>query len=139
MKTTVEDIKILNFFKNHDKRGNLVAIEPLKDIPINISRIFYVYESDGNRGNHAHFKTRQVLICLNGSIIVTCNDGNISRSFNLNSPDIGLYIPEMIWDSISYIDTASILLILADSHYDRSDYIEDFEKFKNIKKPISVV
>jgi dTDP-4-dehydrorhamnose 3,5-epimerase-like enzyme len=137
MNTTIEDIKIINFFRNCDEGGNLVAIESFKDIPIQISRVFYVYGSSGNRGNHAHFKTRQVLICISGKVFVTCSDGNTSESFSLNSPDKGLYIPEMIWDSVDYIDNDSILLVLSDSHYDRNDYVEDFEKFKNIKSLLS--
>jgi len=137
MNTTVEDLKIINLLRHCDSSGDLVAIESLKDIPINISRIFYVFGSDGeNRGNHAHFKTRQVLICVNGSVIVTCKDGTNTISFNLDSKDKALFIPEMIWDSVSYTGKNTILLVLSDSQYDRDDYIEDFDIFKNIKSQL---
>ena len=134
MNTTVEDLRIINLSLNCDNSGSLVAVESLIDIPINIARIFYVYGSDGkNRGNHAHFKTRQVLICVSGTAIVTCNDGKDCRSFHLDSPDKALLIPEMIWDSVDYTGKDTILLVLSDSKYDREDYIEDFDKFRHIK------
>jgi|TARA_Y100000310_G_scaffold288313_1_gene313843 dTDP-4-dehydrorhamnose 3,5-epimerase-like enzyme len=137
MNTTVEDSKIISLLRHSDNSGDLVSIESLKDIPINVSRIFYVFDSDGeNRGNHAHIKTKQVLICINGSVVVTCSDGTNTISFNLDSKDKALFIPEMIWDSVSYTGKNTILLVLSDSQYDRDDYIEDFDIFKNIKSQL---
>ena len=135
MKTSVRDIELITLKKICSDEGSLVAIESFKDIPIPVSRIFYVYGTDNtNRGNHAHFRARQCLVCINGEVIVSCNDGDNEISFSLDSPDKLLYIPEMIWDSIDYIGSNTILLVMSDMMYEKEDYISDFEKFKNIKK-----
>lgn len=134
MNTTIRDVKYIDLKENIGNEGCLVAIEENNDIPINISRVFYVYGSDGkNRGNHAHVTTRQVLVCLNGSALVTCFDGEKYKTFILDRPDKGVFIPEMIWDSIDYACENTILLVLSSSPYDREDYIEDFDFFKNKK------
>ena len=135
MKTSIRDIRLLNLKSRSSEEGSLVAIEELRDIPISISRVFYVYDSDSrNRGNHAHFRARQCLICVNGGVIVTCSDGCEEVAFHLNSPDKLLYLPEMIWDSIDYVGTDTVLLVLSDSLYEARDYIETFEDFKKMKK-----
>ena len=42
----------------------------------------------------------------------------------------------MIWDEQRYNTKDAILLVLSNTNYDKSDYIEDYEQFKKIKKPI---
>ena len=55
------------------------------------------------------------------------------RTWKLNQPWKALYIPEMIWDEQVYNSKDSILLVLSNTLYNPSDYIEDYEKFKEIK------
>jgi len=40
----------------------------------------------------------------------------------------------MIWDEQVYISEDSVLLVLANTHYDTSDYIEDYNKFVKLKE-----
>jgi hypothetical protein len=39
----------------------------------------------------------------------------------------------MIWDEQVYMNHDAVLLVLSNTNYDSSDYIEDYEKFKEIK------
>ena len=49
-----------------DPRGSLSVIE--KILPFDINRVYYIYDVDNSeRGYHAHKKTIQALIMLNGS------------------------------------------------------------------------
>ena len=102
---------------------------------ITSERIFYVFgvHNQNDRGKHSHFKTKQVLICLNGEVSVLCKDGNKERTWVLNKPNQALYIPELIWDEQVYIKPDSVLLVLANTNYDESDYITDYNKFKRLK------
>ena len=52
------------------------------------------------RGMHAHFKTKQYLIAVNGSCRVTLDDGHEKTTYNLNRPYIGLLQNEMTWGSM---------------------------------------
>ena len=133
---TLNDVKLFNLrsFIEHD--GNLVPIESRHDIPFDVKRIFYVYgvKDQDDRGKHSHHKTKQVLICLNGEVKVVCDDGKNRKSYILSKPTQALYIPEMIWDEQTYKSKDSVLLVLANTHYDINDYIEDYEEFLMMKE-----
>ncbi|MDY5518798.1 FdtA/QdtA family cupin domain-containing protein, partial [Campylobacter lanienae] len=60
--------KILNFNPIGDGRGQLVSLESLKNIPFDIKRVYYIYDTNTEpRGFHAHTKLEQVVVALAGS------------------------------------------------------------------------
>jgi len=132
---TIENVKLINLKTFIEPDGNLVPIESNKDIPFEVKRIFYVFgvHDQNDRGKHSHYKTKQVLICVNGEVKVLCDDGYRKDTWILNRPNHALYIPELIWDEQVYINSESVLLVLANTNYDFSDYIEDYEEFKRLK------
>ena len=135
-KTTIYDVKFFNLRKVIELDGILVPIESSFDIPFSIKRVFYVYgvKDQNDRGKHSHHKCKQLLICLNGEVEVICDDGLNKKKYILSDPNQAIYIPEMIWDEQKYVSEDSILLVLASTHYDENDYIEDYDKFKELKR-----
>ena len=138
--TTIEDVKRINlkFFDEPD--GRLAPVEFDKDIPFEVKRMFYVFNvhNQNDRGKHSHFTTKQLLICINGAIDVKCDDGMGGvENWQLNQPWKALYVPEMIWDEQVYMSKDSVLLVLANTNYDSTDYIEDYNRFKEIKNGIT--
>jgi len=133
--TTLNDVKFISLRTFIEPDGKLVPIESNIDIPFLIRRVFYVYgvKDQNDRGKHSHHKTKQVLICLKGEVKVVCDDGENKDTWILNEPNKALYIPEMIWDEQLYTSEDSILLVLANNKYNFNDYIEDYEKFKELK------
>ena len=95
---TINDVKVFDLNPYIDSEGSLVPIESNFDIPFKIERIFYVYgvHDQVDRGEHSHYKTEQVLICLNGSVKVLCDDGKNKKEWLLNDPTKALYIPNLI-------------------------------------------
>ena len=75
-----------------DHRGQLVAIEGNNDILFDIKRVFYIYgtQKDVSRGNHAHYKTKQYLITVNGSCRVTLDNGKIPDDIPEDANDSAL-------------------------------------------------
>ena len=135
-KVTLNDVKLFDLKTIVASDGSLVPIESDIDIPFEIKRIFYVYGVDNqdDRGKHSHHKTKQVLICLNGSVEVLCDDGRNRKIYVLDEPNKALYIPELIWDEQRYLSKDSVLLVLSNTNYDISDYIEDYDEFKELKR-----
>jgi len=133
--STLEDVKLINLKTFIDSEGSLVPIESGLSIPFKIKRIFYIFEvhDQKDRGEHSHYKTEQVLICLNGKVKVLCDDGKNRKEWVLDKPNQALYIPNLIWDEQIYLTSSSVLLVLANTNYDPSDYIEDYEEFKRLK------
>ena len=133
--TTLDDVKKFTLKTFTEPDGKLIPIELDKDMPFEVKRIFYVYDvhNQNDRGKHSHHKTKQILIAVNGGVTVICDDGKKRRNYVLNEPNKALLIPEMIWDEQIYDSKDSILLVLANTNYDPSDYIEDYEEFRRIK------
>ena len=131
---TLNDVKFFNTRTMVEPDGNLVPIESNHDVPFPIRRIFYVYgvKNQDDRGKHAHCKTKQVLICVHGSVEVLVNDGEREKKYLLESPQQALYIPEMIWDEQVYLTEVTVLLVLSNMKYEPQDYIHDFEEFKKL-------
>jgi hypothetical protein len=105
-----------------DKRGNLTVIE--KVIPFEIKRIFYIYGVDDSvRGGHRHYKTIQAAICIQGSCIISNNDGNAKEEFILDSPDKCLILKPEDWHQMHHFTPNAILMVLASEYFDAGDYI----------------
>jgi len=114
-----------------DERGLLIAIESGISIPFEIKRIFYIYGTKPNvpRGQHAHHKTQQYLIAVNGSCQVTLDDGKEKVTHLLDQPHIGLFQDAMIWGTMHDFSSDCVLLVLANEHYDDADYIRSYKEF----------
>ena len=127
----------IKFNQLGDDRGHLVVVEGLKDVPFDIKRVFYIYGSDQDvvRGQHANRKTEFVLINVSGASKVTTDDGYEKTTFSLDEPDMGVYIPEMVWKNMYDFSKDSVLLVLASEHYDGNEYMRDYEEFiKEVRK-----
>ena len=127
--------ELTSFKSFKDERGYLLPIsfDALDFIP---KRVFIVNGVPPGcvRGNHSHYKTKQILICLNGEVEVVCDDGEHRKIYRLTKPHQAIYIPEMIWDEQRYLSEDSVLLVLSNTYYDPEDYIEDYDEFIKIKK-----
>lgn len=124
-------IKLLNFQSFGDERGCLISLEQQKNIPFDIKRIYYLYNTETNiaRGFHAHIELEQVAICLKGSCRFILDDGQSRESVLLNSPDVGLYIGNNQWREMHDFSDDCVLIVIASELYDESDYIRDYNKF----------
>jgi len=123
---------IVNFPKVTDYRGNLSFIEENRQIPFQVKRVYYLYDvpSGASRGGHAHKELEQVVIALSGSFDVILDDGANRRTFFLNRPHYGLYIPPGIWRELENFSSNSVALSLVSQIYDESDYLRDYDEFK---------
>ncbi len=132
MQHVTEQCKVLNFKDLGDERGKLVVIEGHQDIPFDIQRVFYMYGSDSEvmRGQHANRKSEFVLINVGGTSKVRIDNGHSEAIIELNKPMMGLYIPTMVWKDMYDFSEDSILLVLASTHYDGTEYIRDYEEYK---------
>lgn len=131
--TALDNCKIVNFPKITDYRGNLSFIEENNQIPFQIKRVYYLYDvpSGATRGGHAHKALHQVVIALSGSFDVILDDGYRKRSFFLNRPHYGLYIPPKVWRELENFSSNSVALSLVSEVYDESDYIRNYDAFKS--------
>ena len=119
-------------FQPHgDSRGQLIALEEMKDIPFTIKRVYYMYETAEGivRGKHAHKKLEQILVCIHGSCKICLDDGKEKKIVLLEKPYEGLYVASNMWREMYDFSTDAVLLVLASEFYDESDYIRDYDEF----------
>lgn len=131
--------EILNFRQLGDQRGLLIAIEEIKDIPFEIKRVYYIFDTKQQvrRGFHAHKNLNQIAIAVKGSCKFLVDDGNTKLHFTLDEPSKGLLLNGFLWREMYDFSDDCVLLVIADQYYDESDYIrsyDDFMKIVNLSK-----
>ncbi len=126
----------MSFPKITDVRGNLSFIEQNHQVPFEIKRVYYLYDvpSGATRGGHAHLELQQMVISLSGSFDVVLDDGYNRRTFFLNRPHYGLYIPPKIWRELENFSSNSVALSLVSDVYKETDYVRDYRTFKRLVK-----
>ena len=121
-------------FQQHgDNRGQLVSLEEFNDIPFEIKRVYYMYDtvSGVTRGYHAHKSLEQILICIHGSCKIRLDNGKEKKIIYLEKPYEGLYVPNNMWREMYDFSPDAVLMCLASEIYNEDDYIRDYEEFLN--------
>ena len=134
-KNSLENVYKFNIPKiiSPEGMGSLSFVEK-EIIPFSIKRVYYLYDVpfNGERGGHAHKDLFQVLIALNGSFELLLDDGSNTKKILLDSPNIGLYIPNGIWREMNNFSKNSVCLVLASEDYDENDYVRNYQDFKEM-------
>lgn len=117
-----------------DNRGKLSVIESLVNIPFEVKRVFYIYDTkkDVRRGYHAHRKTRQALISVSGACKVYLDNTVRKDDIILDSPNKILILEPNDWHEMYDFSDDCVLLVLASELYDSKDYIRDYHEFLKI-------
>jgi UDP-2-acetamido-3-amino-2,3-dideoxy-glucuronate N-acetyltransferase len=120
----------------NDLRGDLCFGEFAKIIPFSPRRFFLVFNVPNKevRGAHAHRRCHQFMVCTKGSVSVVVDDGNVREELTLDSPDLGLHIPPMIWGIQHRYSPDVALLVFASRVYEPHDYIRDYDQYLHLKK-----
>ncbi|RME97187.1 MAG: WxcM-like domain-containing protein [Bacteroidetes bacterium] len=135
-KTSVYDCTIIQLPKVHNVAGNITAVNNQQEIPFAVKRVYYLYDVPGgeSRGGHAHRNLHQFILAGSGSFDIQVDDGRIKRTFQLNRPDYGLYLPPGLWRELDNFSSGSICLVLASEVYQAADYLRLYEDFLTFKR-----
>lgn len=114
-----------------DSRGQLVSLEKMKEIPFEIKRVYYIYDTLPNvrRGFHAHKTLKQLLMCVHGSCKILLDNGHEKEVVLLDTPYEGIFVNGLIWREMFDFSSDAVLMVLASEIYDESDYIRNYETF----------
>ncbi|HLW77008.1 MAG TPA: WxcM-like domain-containing protein, partial [Bryobacteraceae bacterium] len=115
--------RLLPLPKISDARGDLSFAELGDALPFAPARYFVVFGVPNReiRGEHAHRKLEQFLICVHGSCAVRLWDGERGEEVTLDRPDLGLYVPAMVWTTQYKYSADAVLVVLASEVYDDAD------------------
>lgn len=127
----LDKVRIIEFPKICDPRGNLSFVEGGRHLPFNIRRVFYIYDVPGGetRGGHAHRECSTVLVAVAGSLTVRLTDGEKESTVYLNRSNKGVLIPPGIWNTMHDFTTGTVCVAFASHQYEEEDYIRDYDEF----------
>jgi dTDP-4-dehydrorhamnose 3,5-epimerase-like enzyme len=125
------DIKLIQLKSCGDDRGSLIALEEKSNIPFEIKRVYYMFNTGEGvtRGFHAHKTLKQVAIAVRGSCKFMLDDGSEKIEITLNHPAQGLLIESFMWREMFDFSEDCVLMVLADQIYDEADYVRSYEQF----------
>jgi hypothetical protein len=108
-----------------------MAADLARQVPFQVNRVFFITNVPSHhvRGEHGHKACHQLLVCLQGSIMVSADNGRERGQWLLNSPSVGLHIHPMVWAAQYQYSPNSVLCVFASHPYDPDDYIRDYEEF----------
>ncbi|WP_084201356.1 WxcM-like domain-containing protein [Geobacter pickeringii] len=117
-----------------DLRGSLSFAEVGQLLPFEPKRYFIVFDvkSKEVRGEHAHRKCQQFLVCIKGSCAVVVDDSKFREEYQLSQPNLGIYLPPMVWGIQYKYSRDAVLLVFASDTYDPEDYIRDYDEFLSL-------
>lgn len=118
----------LNIFTDH-RGGDLIPLH-LDNLDFDVKRVFTVSNvpAGQTRGEHAHYETKQVLLCVAGKIVVNLDHGTQYEELEIESGE-WVYIDKMVWDSQKFLTGNEFMVVFCSTEYDTSDYILDKEEF----------
>jgi UDP-2-acetamido-3-amino-2,3-dideoxy-glucuronate N-acetyltransferase len=131
---TVDSVKLDTLPTVRDARGALTVADFNKFVPFPVVRMFYVREVPPGtmRGQHAHYRCTQYMVCLSGRLQITVADGNSQRSFELAAGN-GILIEPGIFATETYLDADSLMMALCDRPYEKEDYIHDMDELRRFR------
>ncbi len=119
-----------------DENGRLISFEKDVNCPFDVKRTFYIFDTKNDivRGAHANKNSEFLLIAINGSCKIKLDDGKKQEIVELTNPYTALYIGKMLWKEMYDFSHNAILLVLASTKYDASEYIRDYDEYLKIVK-----
>lgn len=127
----MNSVRLVELDRVRDPRGNLTFLQEGRPLSFPVRRAYWIYEVPGGarRGGHAYHTLEEMFIALSGSFDVSVDDGQKSRTYQLNRSYLGLYVPPLIWRRLENFSTNAVCMILASRHYEEQDYLYDREEF----------
>lgn len=128
----LDKVKIYEFSKVCDPRGNLSFIEEGCHVPFSIKRVFHIYDVPGGetRGGHAHKENTEVVMAVSGSFEMHLTDGDREMIVRLDRANKGVLVPPGVWLTMRNFTTGTVLAALCSHYYEADDYIRDFDRYK---------
>ncbi len=124
--------KLINIKVHGDERGKLAVLENLKDIPFEIKRVYWIFDTlpEQERGFHSHKDMEQIVVAIDGACDFVLDDGEKTETVTLNRPDKGLYIGKNMWRVMKNFSYGCKLMVLASDYYNEKEYIRNYDEFK---------
>lgn len=131
----LREVRLVDIPTVSDSRGRLSVLEQGTSVPFEIRRVFFMHHMEADRGGHAHRDTEQVVLAAAGSFRITLTDAKSSLAYVLDDPSRGVYMPPMVFVTLTEFTPGAVCLVLASTIYDMSRSIRTYEDFLREMNP----
>ena len=123
--------KLYDLINTGDERGGLIPFQKGTNVPFEVSRAFYIYDTKPStpRGAHANRKSQFLMVVISGSCKVLVDNGKEKTVVELNRPNQALWLDKMIWKEMYDFSYNAILLVLSNVKYDETEYIRNYDEY----------
>jgi len=123
--------KVYDLINTGDERGGLIPFEKGRNVPFEICRAFYIYDTKPStpRGAHANRKSEFLMVVISGSCKVKVDNGREQSVVELNRPNQALWLDKMIWKEMYDFSYNAVLLVLSNEKYDEKEYIRNYDDY----------
>lgn len=124
--------------KTFTNRGfNLTPVEFKDLVPFEVKRMYYFddLKAGAQTGEHCHYKEEEFFLVAKGSVTAIIDQGNGKEDVELPGPSAALYVPNYVWHGFKNASPDCVVIALSSTNYspDRSDYLEDYEAYLNVR------
>lgn len=129
--TPVKGVTVYSLPLITDLRGSLAFAEYGQLLPFIPQRFFMVFDVPSReiRGEHAHKTLHEFLVCVKGSCSLVVDDGKNIGEILLDSVNIGVHVPPLVWRVHYKYSPDAVLLVLASEKYEAHDYVRDYNQY----------
>jgi dTDP-4-dehydrorhamnose 3,5-epimerase-like enzyme len=131
---TVRDVRLLELPRFSRADGEIVVAQAAQ-VPFAITRMFTLTAPIGSvRGEHAHRRCTQFMLCVHGAVEVVCDDGRDRKAFVLDRNDLAVCVPPTIWNEVIFREDRSVVIVLCDRPFEEFDYLREYPEFLSFRK-----
>lgn len=114
-----------------DNRGQVNFLEFSEHLTFAPKRLFWLHHiAPGQwRGRHGHRESHLVTLLMNGGCQIILDDGREKETLVLDDPSKALHIGPFVWHELRDFAPQSVVLVVASTSYDESEYLRDYDGF----------
>jgi dTDP-4-dehydrorhamnose 3,5-epimerase-like enzyme len=116
--------KLIKLPQFRNSSGTISVIEKL--FKFKIKRVYFIHDIKGKRGGHKHKKTRQFLICAQGSCEILIKNKKKEQLIKLSKINYGILLEPEDWHEIINCSSDALIVVLASENYKKNDYIYNY-------------
>ena len=131
----VADARVIELPRFARADGAVVVAQAAAQVPFDITRMFTLTAPLGShRGDHAHRRCTQFIVCVHGAVDVVCDDSVDKRTFKLDCGNSAVLVPPTLWNTVIFKQDQSVVVVLCDRPFEEADYLRTYPEFLAFRK-----
>jgi dTDP-4-dehydrorhamnose 3,5-epimerase-like enzyme len=132
---SIARVRLIELPRYARENGEIVVAQAFDQVPFPIARAFTLTAPRGaRRGEHAHRRCTQFMVCVHGAVDVLCDDSRDREVFTLDRNNLALCVPPTIWNTLIFKEECSVVMVLCDRLFEEADYLREYDEFVAFRK-----